>query len=81
LHGSYIAVFYSQGNGLYGFSLQRTKLPGHILKKMLSGFTALKTVMELFMESFELIYKAFNISFAKIALGYRVKVLVASGNG
>ena len=25
LHGSYIAVFYSQGNGLYGFSLQRTK--------------------------------------------------------
>lgn len=45
---------------------------------MLSGFTALKTMGEQLMESFEFVGKVFNIAFVEVKFWDIIKVLVAS---
>ena len=37
----------------------------------------MKTVVEKFVESCEFMHKVFDVAFAKIELGYRIKVFIA----
>lgn len=63
LHGSNTAPSHRQRNGLSGFPIQLTELPGHVTGEILAGVAPGKTIPEYSMKPLQLIHKSFYISF------------------